>query len=272
MVTTTLTSAAAGTTAAQMPTPRAAAAPSAISRTARYALHTTRMTLTNVPFTVFTVAMPVGMYLLFGMMFGQEGGGDARGMIMVNMAAYGGLGAAVTAGTQIQEDQRSGFLRQLIVAGLSPRSFLPAHRGRERRHHPRPPRRRRGRDPTGVEASPGRFLLTLVVLWLGLLPTILIGLVLGMVLRGAAAMAGGVVTMMAMAIFGGLWMPLEMFPQWMQELGRLLPTYWISSLGEWSLQGAELPVAGLVVIGVWTLVLGALCLVSMSRAVGLRRR
>ncbi|WP_341854629.1 hypothetical protein [Brachybacterium sp. GPGPB12] len=93
-----------------------------------------------------------------------------------------------------------------------------------------------------------------------------------MVLRGAAAMAGGVVTMMAMAIFGGLWMPLEMFPQWMQELGRSLPTYWISSLGQWSLQGAEPPVTGLVVIGAWTLVLGALCLVSMSRAVGLQRR
>jgi ABC-2 type transport system permease protein len=58
----------------------------------------------------------------------------------------------------------------------------------------------------------------------------------------------------------------------MQELGRLLPTYWIASLGEWSLQGAELPVTGLVVIGVWTLVLGVLCMVSMSRAVGLQRR
>ena len=57
--------------AAPVAAPRSDAAPSAISRTARYALHTTRMTLTNVPFTVFTVAMPVGMYLLFGMMFGQ---------------------------------------------------------------------------------------------------------------------------------------------------------------------------------------------------------
>ncbi|MFE7605358.1 ABC transporter permease [Brachybacterium paraconglomeratum] len=255
------------------PEPRTAAAPSAATRTLRYAAHTTAMTLTNVAFMVFTIALPVGMYLLFSMMFGAEAEGQARGLVMINMAAYGGLGAAVTAGTQIQEDQRNGFLRQLVVAGLSPRSFLigsviaasavivPALAavglvGLA----------------TGVEASPGRFLLTLVVLWLGLLPTILIGLVLGMVLRGAAAMAGGVVTMMAMAIFGGLWMPLEMFPQWMQELGRLLPTYWISSLGQWSLQGAELPVTGLVVIGAWTLVLGALCLVSMSRAVGLQRR
>jgi len=104
--------------------PRTAAAPSAATRTVRYALHTTRMTLTNVMFMLFTIAMPVGMYLLFGMMFGEQGGGDARGIIMVNMAAYGGLGAAVTAGTQIQEDQRGGFLRQLVVAGLSPRSFL----------------------------------------------------------------------------------------------------------------------------------------------------
>ncbi|MFL0456907.1 ABC transporter permease [Brachybacterium paraconglomeratum] len=255
------------------PEPRTAAAPSAATRTLRYAAHTTAMTLTNVAFMVFTIALPVGMYLLFSTMFGAEAEGQARGMIMINMAAYGGLGAAVTAGTQIQEDQRNGFLRQLVVAGLSPRSFLigsviaasavivPALAavglvGLA----------------TGVEASPGRFLLTLVVLWLGLLPTILIGLVLGMVLRGAAAMAGGVVTMMAMAIFGGLWMPLEMFPQWIQDLGRALPTYWISSLGQWSLQGAELPVTGLVVIGVWTLVLGVLCMVSMSRAVGLQRR
>jgi ABC-2 type transport system permease protein len=85
-------------------------------------------------------------------------------------------------------------------------------------------------------------------------------------------MAGGVVTMMAMAIFGGLWMPLEMFPQWMQDLGHALPTYWISSLGKWSLYGGELPVTGLLVIGAWTFVLALLCVASMSRAVGLRRR
>ena len=259
--------------AAPVAAPRSDAAPSAISRTARYALHTTRMTLTNVPFTVFTVAMPVGMYLLFGMMFGQEGGGDARGMIMVNMAAYGGLGAAVTAGTQIQEDQRSGFLRQLIVAGLSPRSFLAGSIVAASAVI----------IPallavgvvgilTGVEVGAGAFLATIVVLWLGLLPTILIGIALGMLLKGGAAMAGGVITMMAMAIFGGLWMPLEMFPAWMQDLGQAMPTYWISQLGSWTLQGGEMPVTGLAVIGAWYAVLGVLCAVSLRGAVGLRRR
>src|SRR5699024_10819639 len=90
--------------------------------------------------------------------------------------------------------------------------------------------------------------------------------------KGGTAMAGGVITMMAMAIFGGLWMPLEMFPDWMQQIGRAIPTYWISQLGTWSLQGGELPVAGLLVIGAWTLGLGGLCVLSLRRAVGLTRR
>lgn len=254
-------------------TPRAPSVPSPLLRTLRYAAHATRMTVTNVFFMVFTIAMPVGMYLLFGMMLGDLDEGQVRTMVMVNMAAYGGLGAAVSAGTQVLEDQRSGFLRQLIVAGMSPRSFLagsviaasavivPALLavclvG----------------VLTGVDVGPGQLLATVGVLWLALLPTILIGLALGSVLTGGAATAGGVVTMMLMAILGGLWMPLEMFPAWMQSLGSGLPTYWVARLGEWTTQGGPMPVTGLLVIGAWTAVLGAICMLGMSRAVGLSRR
>lgn len=255
------------------PSATPSSAPSSASRIVRYALHTTRMTVTNVMFMVFTLAMPVGMYLLFSMMFGDQSEGQVRGMIMVNMAAYGGLGAAVTAGTQIQEDQRNGFLRQLIVAGLSPRSFLVGSvMAASAVIIPALLAVGLVGLATGVEAAPGAFLATLAVLWIGLLPTILVGIVLGMVLKGGAAMAGGVVTMMVMAIFGGLWMPLEMFPDWMQAVGHAIPTYWISSLGGWALYGGELPVTGLLVIGAWTLALALLCSVSMSRAVGLSRR
>lgn len=260
-------------TGSARPAPEGSHQPSATARALRYAGHTARMTMTNVFFMAFSIAMPVGMYLLFGSLFGDQADGAARGIVMVNMAAYGGLGTAITAGTQIQEDQRNGFLRQLIVAGLSPRSFLlgsvlaasvvivPALMivglvGLA----------------TGVQADAGSFLATMGVLWLGLLPTILIGIALGMLLKGGAASAGGVVVLMALAIFGGLWMPLEMFPNWMQSTGRLLPSYWIAQLGEWTLIGGDLPVNGLLVIGAWTLVLGALCAVSLSKAIGLTRR
>lgn len=248
-------------------------APSPAIRTVRYAASSTAMTVRNVAFMVFTIALPVGMYLLFSMMFGSEAEGVARGLIMINMAAYGGLGAAVTAGTQIQEDQRSGFLRQLVVAGLSPRSFL-AGSVLAASAVIVPALLAVGLVglATGVQASPSEFVATLAVLWLGLLPTILIGLLLGMLLRGAASMAGGVVAMMGLAILGGLWMPLEMFPNWMQTLGHATPTYWISDLGAWALFGGDLSLVGLAVIGAWTLVLALLCLAGMSRAVGLQRR
>jgi len=226
--------------AATAPAPRTAAAPSAATRTVRYALHTTRMTVTNVMFMAFTIAMPVGMYLLFGMLFGDQG---------------------------------DGFLRQLIVAGLSPRSFLVGSvMAASAVIVPALAAVGLIGVLTGVEVGAVPFLATLAVLWLGLLPTILIGIVLGMVLKGGTAMAGGVITMMAMAIFGGLWMPLEMFPAWMQSIGQAIPTYWISQLGQWTMYGGELPATGLAVIGAWTLVLGVLCAVSLRRAVGLTRR
>ena len=255
------------------PAPAGPAVPSAASRTLRYALHTTRITATNVMFMLFTIILPVGMYLLFSTLIGDLSDGQVRGLIMVNMAAYGGLGAAVTAGTQIQEDQRNGFLRQLIVAGLSPSSFLAGSlMAASVVIIPALVAVALVGAFTGVEAPPLNLLVTLVVLWLGLLPTILIGLVLGLLLRGGAAMAAGIVVMMAMAIFGGLWMPLETFPAWMQDLGQGLPTYWIGRLGAWALHGGELPLTGLLVIGIWTVVLGAICALSLPRAVGLTRR
>ncbi|MFC0675349.1 ABC transporter permease [Brachybacterium hainanense] len=245
------------------------AAPSDLARAAAYALHSVRITLHQVPFVVFTIALPVGMYLLFAMMFGDEGGGAARAGIMVNMAAYGGLGAAMNAGARIQDDLRTGFLRQLMVAGITPRGFLAGSLASASAIV----------LPaliavflvgalTGVDLAPGRMVAGIAVLWLGLLPAILIGLVLGMFLRGSAASAGSVVAMMLLAIAGGLWMPLSMFPSWMQTIGHGLPTHWLSQAGIWALGGTGFPVTGVLVVGLWVLVLGGIVLLGMRRSQG----
>src|SRR5699024_201020 len=138
--------------------------------TVRYALHTTRMTLTNVMFMLFTIAMPVGMYLLFGVMFGEQGGGDARGIVMVTMAAYGGLGHAVTAGSQTPAATRGGCLRQLVVAGLSPCSFLVGSvMAASAVIVPALVAVGVVGVVSGVEVSAAAFVATIAVLWLGLL-------------------------------------------------------------------------------------------------------
>ena len=45
-------------------------------------------------------------------------------MIMVSMAAYGSLGAAMSGGAQLALERRSGWFRQLSITALPPRSFL----------------------------------------------------------------------------------------------------------------------------------------------------
>src|SRR5699024_12497295 len=129
-----------------------------------------------------------------------------------------GAGAAVAARTRHHEDRRGRFPGQRLLARLSPRAFrVGSVMAASAAIVPALLAVGVVGVVSGGEVSAAAFVAPIVVLWLGLLPTILIGIVLGMVLKGGTAMAGGVITMMAMAIFGGLWMPLEMFPDWMQQ-------------------------------------------------------
>ena len=45
-------------------------------------------------------------------------------MIMISMAAYGSLGAAMGGGAQLALERRSGWFRQLSITALPPRAFL----------------------------------------------------------------------------------------------------------------------------------------------------
>ena len=71
--------------------------------------------------------MPVILYVVFSQMFGAADDGSGinwSAMIMVSMAAYGSLGAAMSGGAQLAVERRSGWFRQLSITALPPRSFL----------------------------------------------------------------------------------------------------------------------------------------------------
>ena len=85
----------------------------------------------NWSFVLFSVGLPVVLYLVFSQMFspGDGGGYDWAAMTMVSMAAYGSLGAAMAGGAQLAVERRSGWFRQLTITALPPRSFLWAKAG-----------------------------------------------------------------------------------------------------------------------------------------------
>ena len=98
------------------------------------------------------------------------------------------------------------------------------------------------------------------------------GLVIALWFKPQTAMAVTTLTMMALAMLGGLWYPLEMMPAGMQTIGRLLPSYWASQIGSWPLTGGAFPVQGVLVLGGWLVVLVGLGALGYRRAIRTSRR
>jgi ABC-2 type transport system permease protein len=268
------------TTAPALTTTAAAASPgigrgapaSQTRRTVRFALSSTSTTLRKGMFLFFTVALPILMFLMFNEIFGKEAigqGGDTVGtFIMVRMAAYGGLGAAVNAGAIIQLERTNGWLRQLMVAGLTPRSFvigkmvaamvivLPALIGVYLA----------GALVAGIHLDALEAVRSLLALWIGMLPLVLLGLVVGLALKPSAVGAATTIGMMLLAVAGGLWFPYEMFPSWLQTISRFTPTYWVGELGTWGIIGEDFPVRGAVTLAAWTLGLAVIAALLLGRA------
>ena len=79
-----------------------------------YTLVSTRSTFRNTSFVIFTLALPLALYLLFNSLYGGQNGDSSTGGItasaylMVSMAAYGGLGAAINAGARVAVERQTG--------------------------------------------------------------------------------------------------------------------------------------------------------------------
>lgn len=88
-----------------------------------YLLHSWLGTLRDWSFLAFILAMPVTIYLFFAGIYGaqlSEGGVDVAAIMMVTMATYGALGAAMSAGNQITNERSTGWFRQLMITALTP--------------------------------------------------------------------------------------------------------------------------------------------------------
>ncbi len=243
---------------------------------AHYLLRSLGIMLREWSFLAFVVAMPTTMYLFFSAMYGgyaTDGGVSVAAVMMVTMATYGGLGAAMSAGNQIQNERSTGWFRQLMITGLTPAQFVAAKvlvavgvvipaigivfvAGALR----------------GVRLDAAAWLGSFALLLMTLLPMILLGLTLGLWLKPAAASAATTLVMLALSMLGGLWIPLEMMPEPMQAFGQALPSYWAARIGTWPITGGAFPWQGVAVIATWALVLVGLGALGYRRAVRTSKR
>jgi len=230
-----------------------------------YTLSALRLTTRNPGYLIFTIGLPVAMYLVFNGIWGGEQvvpGVNYSALLMVQMAAYGSLGAALSGGAIIAVERRSGWFRQLMLTPIPARSFLLARAlvvlvivlpslllvfgtGLI----------------LGVRAPVGTWFASLGLMWLSLLPLTALGMVIGLVVKNEAVQGLNTVVLLVLSLAGGLWFPIQLMPAAMQTIAKFLPSYWIGEFGRWPFLDDPFPWVGVLVLAGWALAgvgLGAL--------------
>ncbi|MEV6328652.1 ABC transporter permease [Streptomyces sp. NPDC051909] len=226
-----------------------------------------RRTLRDIGFAISSIAVPVAMYLLFTNLGGQNDAALKTGM-MVGMAAYGALGAALSLGTGVAEDKSAGWLRQLRITPMTPRQVVT------------------GRALTGtvvvlpaitvvllaggllngVRLDAWQWAVTALVLWAGSLPFTLLGLGNGYRLTAQTTGVVNVACTLGLAVVGGLWFPVGLFPHWLAAVSRFTPTNRFSELGVSVTEGTVPGLTPLAVLLAWAALFGTYAAVSYRRS------
>jgi ABC-2 type transport system permease protein len=226
----------------------------------------------NRQYLIFTVLLPALFTVFFTKIFGGQAGSaaDYQGFAsyyMVSMMAYGALGAALGATIRLSFDRASGWLRQLRVTPVPQRTVfavdivvgalltLPslvvvALIGRLVNH---------------VQLAVGTWLALVGVMWLGSVAFVALGLLIGLALDEKAA--GGAIGFVGvvLAALGGLWVPVDIFPQAMRAVAHAMPSYWYAQLGRDVAAGSGPGATSMLALAAFTVGFGVLAVAVARR-------
>ena len=225
----------------------------------------------NRQFLFFTVALPALFTVFFAKVFGQSADGgydDYAAATMVSMMAYGAMGAALGATIRISFDRASGWLRQLRITPV-PQSRVFAVDVAVGALLTLPSLvtvALVGRFVNDVQLGFGTWLALVGVLWAGAITFVALGLLLGLALEERAAGGAMGFVGVVLAALGGLWAPVEVFPDSLRTVAHAMPSYWYAQLGRDVAAGAGPTAQAVLVLAGFTAVFAALAaLVAVRR-------
>jgi ABC-2 type transport system permease protein len=192
----------------------------------------------NRQYLLFTVLLPALFTVFFTKIFGGMASGPVEyqrqaALYMVSMMAYGGLGAALGATIRISFDRAAGWLRQLRVTPVPQTQVLAVDVavGALLTLPSLVVVALVGRLVNDVQLELGQWLALIGVLWAGAITFVALGILLGLALDERAAGGAMGFVGVVLATLGGLWAPVEVFPDSLRTLAYGMPSYWYASLG-----------------------------------------
>ncbi len=227
-------------------------------------------TVRNRSFFIFSLIFPLILYFTIA-------GGNRHARIagiafplyyMTGMISFGTMSAVIGGGSRIALERQVGWTRQLRITPLSTLDYL------------------RTKLVTsylmaaislilialaavsyGVSLSAGHWLLMAGLVFVGLIPFAVLGIMVGNLVN-PDTMGPGIGGLTSLfAILGGSFGPLANSGV-LHQIAELVPSYWIVQAGATALGGNSWPLKGWIVIAVWTAVLARGAVFAYRRSGG----
>lgn len=226
------------------------------------------------PLYIFqAIVVPIGFYLLFAGLFGSSphapGTLPGNVEIMVANAIFGGIWAClVVTSPHIASERTNGWLRNLQLLPISSEATLL------------------GRTLVaiifalpailavcltgvvvhGVSLAAGQWLLMILLMWVGVWPFALLGIIIGYLTNADSSYGVTTGIYFVVSAMGGLWVPPAVMPAGMLSLAKLLPSYHAADLG-WLVANHQSPTwTNALMLLAWAAVFGVVAVLLAPRA------
>jgi ABC-2 type transport system permease protein len=219
---------------------------------------------------IFTLVMPVLLYLIIGTGNGyttdREGSGNVSAYILISMAAYGAVLASTSGGAMVATERALGWSRQLRLTPLSPVAYIAVKsmvalalgalsvvavnivgvvNGK-------------ADMPTHVWVSAA------LIAWAGSVVFGAFGLFMGYLLPSENVMQVLGPVLAGLAALGGLWFPIDAHST-LGHISALTPIYGLAQLARWPLYGGAPHAAWIINLVFWLAVFVAGAAWRMSK-------
>ncbi|KUL37441.1 ABC transporter [Streptomyces sp. NRRL F-4489] len=195
-------------------------------------------TLRNKKFMFFSVIYPPALYLIVA---GAADGKPIPGThlstglyYMVSMAAFGAMTAVLLGNSErIAKERQAGWVRQLRLTALPGRGYVAAKIAAAATVSLPSILVVLGAAALvkGVRLEPWQWGAIAAGTWLGSFVFAALGVAIGYLATGDAVRPISMLVYFGLAFLGGLWMPMTLLPQWVQNIAEWLPTHAYTALG-----------------------------------------
>lgn len=185
-------------------------------------------------FAVPTLAFPLAFYVFFGLVMpGTWGGMDRATFLLATYGVFGVIGPALFGfGVGLAMERDNGLLALKRVSPMPIAAYFSAKIAMSLLFALAVVLLLSGAAVAfgGVRIALGRWVLLVAVLLAGTLPFCAMGLWIGSLVRGQAAVAIVNLVYLPMAILSGLWIPLMVFPPLLQTLAPIWPAWHLAQM------------------------------------------